>query len=39
MHELDDIVQNANITGFATAWSKIYGDWLTDEVSHMRKTN
>lgn len=35
MHELDDIVTNANITGFATAWSKIYGDWLTDEVNHI----
>lgn len=33
MHEIDDVVEAANIDGFATAWAKVYSDWLTDEVN------
>lgn len=36
MNKLKGIVKDANVTsgdGFATVWSKIFANWVTDEVS------
>lgn len=36
MHTIEKIVEDAQLTsgdGFATVWGRIYGNWVTDEVS------
>lgn len=39
MHTIENIVENSELKsgdGFATVWGRIYGNWVTDEVSQFK---
>lgn len=42
MHTIQNIVENAQLTSgdaFATVWGRIYGNWVTDEVTTMENND